>query len=253
MSLLKVENLSKRFGGLTAVNQLDFELNSHGVFSIIGPNGAGKSTVFNLISGIYKPSQGKIMFKNDGIQSKKPFQIAKLGISRTFQNIRLFKMASVWENVAIGQNINFSTQLISTIFKSKKFIQNELKIKEKTEELLNFVGLEKHWYTKANSLSYGEQRRLEIARALATEPSLLLLDEPAAGMNHSETDELVTLINKIKDLDITILLIEHDMSLVMSISDYIIVMNFGSKIAEGNALEIRNHPEVIKAYLGTTE
>lgn len=254
-AVLKVSDLTKRFSGLTAVNNVNFEVRKGEVFGLIGPNGAGKTTVFNLLTGIYKPTSGNIVFDGKSIVGMKPHEIAKLGCCRTFQNLRLFKKESVFENVCIASQLNTTDySFIDAIFKTRKFNRCEKAAKEKAHECLKFVGLDRHSDDNALSLPYGLQRKLEIARALASNPKLLLFDEPAAGMNPDESLVLMKLIEEIrKNFDVSILLIEHHMEVVMGICDRILVLNFGTQIATGIPSEIQKNQEVIDAYLGREE
>ena len=251
MELLKTENLSIDFGGLRAVNNLNMEINEGELVGLIGPNGAGKTSVFNLLTGVYMPTEGSVKISGVNTFNLKTNKIVELGISRTFQNIRIYKQLSVLDNVRISldQKENYST--LDAIFRTKKFRNMESELTKKALEYLKMFDLESMANNRADSLSYGNQRKLEIARALACNPKLLLLDEPAAGMNPNETQELMEIIRNIRDnMGISILLIEHDMDLVMGICERLYVLNFGEIIAKGNPLEIQNNPEVIKAYLG---
>ena len=251
MELLKTENLSIDFGGLRAVNNLNITINEGELVGLIGPNGAGKTSVFNLLTGVYKPTEGSIKISGVNTFNLKTNKIVELGISRTFQNIRIYKQLSVLDNVRISldQKVNYST--LDAIFRTKKFRDTESELTQKALEYLKMFDLESMANNRADSLSYGNQRKLEIARALACNPKLLLLDEPAAGMNPNETQELMEIIRNIRDnMGISILLIEHDMDLVMGICEKLYVLNFGEIIAKGNPLEIQNNSEVIKAYLG---
>ncbi|MCK5767856.1 MAG: ABC transporter ATP-binding protein [Candidatus Atribacteria bacterium] len=249
--LLNVDNITMQFGGLTAVRNFKLKIIPGELIGLIGPNGAGKTTVFNMITGIYTPSINKIYFQSQNITGLKPDKIAKVGIARTFQNIRLLDNLSVINNVMIGFHLHLKSNLASAIFGLPGYLCEEESIYHKSMELLEKVELEKFKEEKAGSLPYGQQRKLEIVRALATGPKLLLLDEPAAGMNPQETKDLMSFIQKIQDdFNLTILLIEHDMKVVMGICRRILVMDYGITIAEGNPAEIQNNPEVIKAYLG---
>ncbi|MGI5875771.1 MAG: ABC transporter ATP-binding protein [Dethiobacteria bacterium] len=250
-SLLKVENVGRSFGGLKAVDNVDLSIRNKEIMSLIGPNGAGKTTLFNLITGHYQPTEGEIYFNNEKTNELKPYKITEKGIARTFQNIRLFGQMSVLENVLIGMHVNLKGGLLAAVLRRPADKREEKKAKTKGMELLAFVGLEDKSYEWASNLSYGEQRRLEIARALAANPKLLLLDEPAAGMNPYETYSLMKLISRIRDeMNKTILLIEHDMKVVMGISEKVAVLDHGKKIAEGTPREIQNNEAVIRAYLG---
>ena len=251
MALLETIDIVKSFGGLTAVNRVNFQLEQGRIVSIIGPNGAGKTTFFNTLTGIYRPNRGQINFNNRSILGLRPDQIAKRGMARTFQNIRLFGEMSVVENILVGMHAHLRQRPLDVLLHLPAFTREESQAEGRAVELMHYVGLRGVGNELAKNLPYGDQRRLEIARALAAEPLLLLLDEPAAGMNPQETEEITRLFRSIRDdLGITILLIEHDMRVVMNISEQICVMDYGEKIAEGTPSEIRANPRVIEAYLG---
>ncbi len=251
MNILELHGVTKQFGGLVAVSAVDLEVPQGSIFSVIGPNGAGKTTLFNCISGFYRPEAGRIIFDGVSLVGLRPDQIAALGIARTYQNIRLFGRMTAIENILVGQHSRLKSGLAGALFRLPRTRREEQEALDKAHQLLDFVGLSGYGDMFAHNLPYGQQRRLELARALASEPRLLLLDEPAAGMNPRETEELMAFIRRIRDeLHLTILLIEHDMRVVMGISDIVAVLDFGEKICEGTPQEVRCNPRVIEAYLG---
>ncbi|MGE5396962.1 MAG: ABC transporter ATP-binding protein [Chitinophagales bacterium] len=253
VNVLEIKNLTQDFGGLRALDSVSLTIKEGQVFGLIGPNGAGKTTLFNLVTGIYRPTSGEILFQEQTINKLQPHLLARAGIGRTFQNIRLFKKMSVLDNVKIGMHAVTHTGFLTGLIHTPGAIREEKAIRNRCIELLKLVGLENRSMELAASLAYGEQRRLEIARALALNPVLLLLDEPAAGMNATEKEELLGYIRQIQSMGITILLVEHDMNVVMRICECIAVLNYGRKIAEGTPDQVANNEQVIKSYLGAAK
>jgi branched-chain amino acid transport system ATP-binding protein len=250
VSILEIRDISKRFGGLQALDNVSFTVQQGSIKALIGPNGAGKTTLFNLVSGVLEPDAGVINFNGSPIQGLKPYQVAACGIARTFQLIRLFPKMSALENIMIGRHVHSRAGFVANMLNLPWTCREENEIRGKSLEIMRFLGIEGMAESEATSLAYGQQRIVELGRALACEPKLLLLDEPVAGLNMRETSEMAKLIVKIRTAGITVLLVEHDMTLVMNISDEIIVLSYGQKIAEDNPLGIQKNPEVIKVYLG---
>ena len=253
-SCLKLNGVGIQFGGLKVLEDINIVLEAGGLYGLIGPNGAGKTTAFNIISGIYRPTRGELSFQGQSLAALGPAEVCKMGIVRTFQNIRLFAEMTVLENILVAMHKDCSYGMVSAVFKSEKFLATEAEELERALSLLEIFDLKKVADERANSLPYGQQRKLEIVRALASRPKLLLLDEPAAGMNHSETAELMSLIKKVRmQFNLTVLLIEHDMKLVMGICEKIFVLDHGVIIAEGEPKEIQSNQKVIEAYLGVDD
>jgi len=252
MSGLEVEHVSIGFGGINALDDLSFTIRPGRIHSIIGPNGAGKTTLFNLITGLYRPSGGRIRLEGEDIAGLPPHVLAQKGISRTFQNLQIFERMSALDNVMVGRHLHEDRALLAHLLRLPRVLHGERASRKKALELLDFVGLDAHAEERAGNLPYGALKRLEIARALATEPKLLLLDEPAAGCNRVESREIDRLIRRVAEQGITVLLVEHDMHLVMNLCEHILVLDYGKKLAEGTAAEVRANPDVIAAYLGTS-
>lgn len=250
MPLLRVENLVKEFGGVHAIDDLTFTINPGTIHSIIGPNGAGKTTLFNLVTGVYTPTSGRVLFNDEPVTGKAPYELAARGMSRTFQNLQVCTNMTALENVLVGRHLHLNTGFLSSLFRLPSIVQADRAAKEMGKELMAFVGLEKYVDWDAESMPYGALKRLEIARALAAEPKLLLLDEPAAGLNEAESREIDEVIKKVAEQGVTVVLVEHDMKMVMEISDHILVIDYGRKLAEGTPQEVRENPDVIAAYLG---
>jgi len=251
--LLEVDDVTIRFGGLTALDSVTFDIHEGEILGLIGPNGAGKTTCFNVMTGVYQATSGEVRFDGTPLAKMKRHKITKLGMARTFQNIRLFKSMTVLENVMVGADSHSKVSFFDALFHTPRHRRTEADGLERAKELLDVVGIRARHDELASNLSYGDQRRLEIARAMATGPKLLCLDEPAAGFNPAEKQRLMELIRKVRDQGYTVLLIEHDMRLVMGVTDRIVVLEFGRKIAEGTPTEIRDNPAVIAAYLGVDE
>jgi branched-chain amino acid transport system ATP-binding protein len=252
MSLLEVIKLSKAFGGVKAVQNVSFEVDEGLVYSVIGPNGAGKTTLFNLITGVYTPSEGEIRLGGESIAGQAPHQLAQRGMARTFQNLQICMNMSALENVMVGAHLSLDRNLIKGLLRFPSLKRKDAELKETARGLMDFVGLRSYHGTAAHSMPYGALKRLEIARALAARPRILFLDEPAAGLNPKETHEIDELVRKVADSGVTVVLVEHDMKMVMNISDRILVLDYGKKLAEGSAREVRANPDVVAAYLGKT-
>ena len=251
MSLLRVEGLGKKFGGVNAVEDLSFEIPPGEVYSIIGPNGAGKTSLLNLLTGVYKPSSGRIMLQEHDLTGHPPYAYARQGIARTFQNLQVFFNMSALENVMVGRYMHERCGLMSALLRLPRQARADRACREEAAELMRYVGLQAYLSSAADAMPYGALKRLEIARALATRPKLMLLDEPAAGLNPTEALELDDLIGRLTERGVTVVLVEHNMRLVMGVSDHILVLDYGRKLAEGPAQEVRNNPKVIEAYLGS--
>jgi branched-chain amino acid transport system ATP-binding protein len=248
--MLQIQNLSKRFGGLNAVQDVSFSVKPGAIHSVIGPNGAGKTTLFNLISGVYVPTSGKVLFEGEDVAGLPPDELARRGMSRTFQNLQICMNMSAIANVMVGAHLRLRQNLLGALLRTPALRRGEAECRAEAAELMHFVGVGKYLDAEAGQMSYGALKRLEVARALAARPKVLLLDEPAAGLNHTETAEIEALIRRIADSGVTVVLVEHDMKLVMNLSDHILVLDYGRKLAEGSAAQVRSNPDVIAAYLG---
>ncbi|MBZ2207805.1 ABC transporter ATP-binding protein [Massilia soli] len=248
--MLSIENLSKSFGGVHAVQGVSFSVKQGAIHSVIGPNGAGKTTLFNLVTGVYTPTSGRIMFNGENVAGMSPDALARRGMSRTFQNLQVCMNMSALDNVMVGSHLRLNQNLFASMLRLPAVRRADEACRHDAAELMRFCGVGKYIYADADQMSYGALKRLEIARALAAKPKVILLDEPAAGLNHTETGEIEELVRKIAQSGITVVLVEHDMKLVMNLSDHILVLDYGKKLAEGTAAEVRANPDVIAAYLG---
>ncbi len=251
MALLEVDNLSIHFGGVKAVQNVSFQIDAGIVYAVIGPNGAGKTTLFNLITGVYQPTSGTIRFDGEAIQGQSPNQLAERGMARTFQNLQICMNMGALENVMVGAHLRLDRNLFKAALRWPRLRQHDRALRDEAAALMDFVGLGKQIDARADTMSYGMLKRLEIARALAMKPRMVFLDEPAAGLNPKETIEVDALVRKVADSGITVVLVEHDMKMVMNLSDRILVLDYGKKLAEGTGAEVRQNPDVIAAYLGT--
>ena len=250
MTLLRVDSLSKEFGGVHAIADLSFAINPGAIHSIIGPNGAGKTTLFNLITGVYTPSAGRILFEDKDIAGRKPSELAAMGMSRTFQNLQIFLNMSALENVMVGHHLHLDRGIVAALLRLPRMVRGDRACRAHCAELMEFVGLKRYLDADASAMPYGALKRLEIARALAVRPKLLLLDEPAAGLNATESREIAEVIKNVAVTGVTVVLVEHDMKVVMGISDHILALDYGRKLAEGTPGEVRANPDVVAAYLG---
>jgi len=250
MALLDVKDLSIHFGGVKAVQNVSFQIDAGIVYSVIGPNGAGKTTLFNLITGVYRPTTGEIRLDGEAIHGKSPDELARRGVARTFQNLQICMNMTALENVMVGAHLRLDRNLFKAALRWPSLRARDRELREEAAELMRFVGLASYQGARADSMSYGALKRLEIARALAMKPRLIFLDEPAAGLNPKETIEVDELVRKVADAGVTVVLVEHDMKMVMNLSDRILVLDYGKKLAEGTGAQVRNNPDVIAAYLG---
>lgn len=250
--MLSIRNLSKTFGGVKAVQDVSIDIKQGAIHSVIGPNGAGKTTLFNLVTGVYTPTSGEILFRNENVAGKSPDELAQRGMSRTFQNLQVCMNMSALENVMVGAHLRLNQSLIAGMLRLPAVRRADCACRDEAAELMRFVGVGKYLDHAASQMPYGALKRLEIARALAARPQLLLLDEPAAGLNHTETGEIEALIHKVASSGVTVVLVEHDMKLVMNLSNHISVLDYGKKLAEGTPAEVRANPDVIAAYLGAS-